>query len=315
MTRRQNDGSRYTTTRARGLQSWRPSTKSRVLLAQVAEVLEEYDDHLPLTVRQLFYRLVGRHGFDKTELAYCRLLETLNRARRAGFVPFDAIRDDGVAASVPTGFHGMADFLDAVRQSASTYRRDRLADQPVAVEVWTEAGGMVPQAARVAHPFGVPVYSSGGFDSLTTKYDAARRFLARSTPTLVLHVGDLDPSGLSIFDSLRADVSQIVLDLAGLGNDPDARPDCFVRFRRVAVTPEQVERYGLATAPAKATDRRGDWQGGTVQAEALAPDDLAHELRQTLNEVMDLDALDRTRALEEREREELRSRFAHDATA
>ena len=235
-----------------GLAPWSPRRKTVALLDQIGEVLAEYCDHLPLTCRQVFYRLVGVNGYEKTENGYCRLLETLGRARRAGLVSFDAIRDDGVAVSAPASFYGLADFLDAVRRSAATYRRDRLADQPVAVEVWTEAGGMVPQASRVAHHYGVAVYSSGGFDSLTTKYDAARWFLARPMPTLVLHIGDLDPSGLSIFDSLRDDVSQIVLDLAGLRNDPDALAGCFVQFRRVAVTPEQVERYGLATAPAKA---------------------------------------------------------------
>jgi len=62
----------------------------------VAEIIDDYREHLPLTVRQIFYRLVASYGYEKDEKAYKRLGEHLVRARRAHMVPFDAIRDDGV---------------------------------------------------------------------------------------------------------------------------------------------------------------------------------------------------------------------------
>lgn len=40
----------------------------------------------PLTVRQIFYRLVGTAGYDKAELAYDRLCVHLVKARRAGII-------------------------------------------------------------------------------------------------------------------------------------------------------------------------------------------------------------------------------------
>ncbi|MFC1609978.1 hypothetical protein ACFL6C_03390 [Myxococcota bacterium] len=299
----------YTSTRVRGLANWNPQPKTRRLLAQVQGVLDEYADHLPLTCRQIFYRLVGAHGYPKDERAYNRLLEALNRARRAGLVPFDLIRDDGVMAKLPMGFHGLADFWGAVRHTAEGYRRDRLADQPVACEVWVEAAGMVPQAVRVAHEFGVGVYSSGGFDSLTTKHDAVQRILERDKPTVVLHVGDHDPSGLSVFDSAAEDVTAMVRDL---DDDPTALvftavgvEDDRVRFQRVVVTEEQIERYQLPEAPAKKTDKRGNWTGGTVQAEALPPDVLAAEFRAAIEAVLDTEVLVETLRTEKTERREL----------
>jgi hypothetical protein len=42
-------------------------------------------------------------------------------------------------------------------------------------------------------------------------------------------------------------------------------------FVRVALTREQVERLGLPSKPATGKDRRGDFEGGTVQLEALKP--------------------------------------------
>jgi hypothetical protein len=63
--------------RVRGYAPWRPQAKTLALVDQVREVLDEYRDHLPLTVRQVFYRLVGRYGYDKTEAAYQRLAGAL----------------------------------------------------------------------------------------------------------------------------------------------------------------------------------------------------------------------------------------------
>src|SRR3954452_22511962 len=70
-------GRDYVRTRPRGFVPWTPRSATRVLLDQVHQVLEEYRPDLPVTARQIFYRLVGKHHYDKTEQAYARLLEML----------------------------------------------------------------------------------------------------------------------------------------------------------------------------------------------------------------------------------------------
>ena len=70
-------------TRPRGwLDDWRPQATTRHLVAQIQGVLEEYAAYLPLSLRQIFYRLVGAHGFRKDERAYKVLCETAGKARR-----------------------------------------------------------------------------------------------------------------------------------------------------------------------------------------------------------------------------------------
>jgi hypothetical protein len=113
-------------TRPRGfINFWRPIGRTKPLLAQVEEVLEEYADHLPLTIRQIFYRLVGAHGYDKTDLAYFRLCDLLNRGRRARSIPMDAIRDDGGTVLAPTTYRDAEDFLEIVRSAAKHIKLDR----------------------------------------------------------------------------------------------------------------------------------------------------------------------------------------------
>jgi hypothetical protein len=268
--------------RVRGFAEWAPRANSRLLLDQVRAVLEEYVEYLPLTVRQIFYRLVGAHGYDKTELAYDRLGELLNRARRAGEVDFDAIRDGGITSILPLAFTSRQHFIDTARRLAANYKMDRQTGQPTYLELWVEASGMAPMLAAAVDEFGVPVYSCGGFDSLTAKHEAARRIAARDVPTLVLHVGDFDPSGVALFEAAADDVGALV---DGLGGS--------VSFHRVAVTPEQIARYGLPTAPAKSHDKRSAWMDGdqTVQAEAMPPDILIAEVRQAVTSRIDFDAL------------------------
>ena len=79
-----------TTTRVRCFASWRPIARTQALLGTVKDILTEYAAYLPLTIRQMFYRLVGVCDYPKTERAYKNLAEMLNRARRAHLVDFDA---------------------------------------------------------------------------------------------------------------------------------------------------------------------------------------------------------------------------------
>ncbi len=270
--------------RARGLAPWTPTAKSAVLLDQVIDVLHEYAEQLPLTLRQVFYRLVAAYAYDKTEQAYDRLGEMLNRARRSGRVPFADIRDDGILSHVPFGFANRQEFWERQDEWIRLFELNRQEGQAQFVEVWVEASGMLPQVAAVSLGYGVPCYSSSGFDSVTAKHLAALRMLDREVPTVVLHVGDYDPSGVALYENLREDVSALVCDTAERDGGLDGiEPPEFVR---VAVTTEQIARLDLPTAPPKKADRRSVFTDTrTVQAEAIAPDVLQVEIRDGDREV------------------------------
>jgi hypothetical protein len=293
-------GRTYKRTRVRGFADWNPRPHVLALVDQVRGVLDENRAYLPMTARQVFYRLVGAHGYDKTELAYARLLETLNRARRARLIPMHAIRDDGGTSMGAGGWDSPEQFWRSVRATAETYTHSLDDGQPLAVELWVEAAGMVPMVARVAAAYGVTTYSSGGFDSVTIKHEAAQRIAWREVPTTVLHLGDHDPSGLSILDSAAEDIGAFVDDMGAPAPT----------FIRLAVTPAQIARYRLPSAPQKATDRRGEHMRHTVQAEAMSPTELTGEVRTALESVVDLPALDATRHRGERERAAILARLA-----
>jgi hypothetical protein len=290
--------------RPRGFAPWRPQAETLALLARVRHVLDEYRDHLPLTCRQVFYRLVATAGYPKEEAAYSRLCEALNRARRAGLIGFEAIRDDGATALEPEAYSSVEGFLATVRRAAEGFRLDRQAGQPVRLWLMCEASGMTPMLARVAHLYGVPVLSNGGFDSLTAKHDLAcdlAAAMAAGQAAEALHIGDHDPSGCHVYASLAEDVTAMVE--AKIGAEPT--------FTRLAVTPTQVADWGLPTAPPKATDRRA-FTGETVQAEAIPPDVLSALVEQAILDRQDAEIRRAVIAREEAERLRLRAMFEAD---
>lgn len=245
-------------------------------MEQVHEILNQYRAHLPLTIRQIFYRLVGRYDYPKTEAAYEKLCNYLTRARRSGMIPFEAIRDDGITVMNHAHYNGEDDFYRRIRRMGERYKQDKLANQLVDIRVFCEAEGMLPQLNRVLEPYSVSVQSCSGFDSLTAKRDVVRwsldTELYEGKLPVLLHLGDCDPSGNSIFDSFRDDVLAFLEK-----DDPDLLGKVWDRdsFRRVALTTGQIAHYRLPTAPPKKDNPHGkDWEGGTCQLEALEPDDL-----------------------------------------
>lgn len=288
-----------TTTRPRGfISNWKPHPHVAKLIGQVNGILSANHDILPLTIRQIFYMLVSNHEYDKTEKAYKRLCETLNKARRARMIHMSSIRDDGMREQTPFSYRSERDCIDVIKAQAEQFRLPRQRGQDSHLIVWCEAGGMLPQLARYCDQWGVPVRSSGGFDSVTTKHDFAKH-VSRLGHVEILHIGDHDPSGVHMCKSLDEDLNAFV---RAMGGD--------VEVTRLAVTPEQVATMRLPTAPPKATDNRS-FTGKTTQAEAIPPAKLREIVTAAITDRIDIDIyndiLDQERVI----RESLAERLEH----
>jgi hypothetical protein len=182
--------------KVRGFVGWEPEPDNIKLLTSVQAILEEYRAHLPLTIRQILYRLMGGHvdakGKPYEKTIEGTLYEMCQRARRARVIPMDAIRDDSGVQEEPQSWEDANEYIRSVQDQSQNIWHDRQEGQQKRLVVYCEAAGMVPQLARVANPFGVSVISSGGFDSLTEKH----LFGQDRYDIEVLHIGDFDPSGI-----------------------------------------------------------------------------------------------------------------------
>jgi len=275
-----------------------PRAGTRELLVTVSRILTEYRGQLPLTLRRTFYILVGRHGYQKTELAYSRLGELLNKDRRARLVDMNAIRDDGFVHQRPDCFNGVDQFIAAVSETATNRRLDRQKGERRRLALWCKGSGMVLQLVRVADPFGIEICSSGGFGSLTDKHRIARRWA--SDPVTALHIGDFDPRGVHCFSALAEDVTSLADHYGG-----------DFQSVRLAVTREQAAEYRLEAAPPEPTDRRRFGGHKTFQVEALDPRDIAEIVRRAIEESLDRDTCRHALTEEEAAQQAVLARFGN----
>jgi hypothetical protein len=282
----------YRKRRPLGLAPWKPYAPTRPLVDGIDRVLAEYRDFWPLTVRQVDYRLIGIGVKLKTKRGADAVGDALNRGRRSGRWPWEAIRDEGaVRSTVGGGYDDPADFWRLVRDLAERYRRDLHVGQPRRVIVWCEAAGMIPQIERACEGLPVLVRSGSGMNSVTLLYEQAEESVADERPTVVLYIGDLDKWGQTIEDRLADDLAAFVEDLGG---DLDG-----LRFQTIALTATQVEESRQAGEPLPENPETP----GEYQAEALPPDVLARIVREAVEAEVDAAEIEKAKAEEDAERE------------
>src|SRR5207237_1147266 len=100
---------------------------------------------------------------------------------------------------VPVTFTDADEFGAEVVSWAEGFRLEAQRFQPVYIEVLCEAADLCPRLARVAGDYGVPVYPSGGMDSIKPKRQMGERAARRGVATVVLQVGDRDNRGDVIY--------------------------------------------------------------------------------------------------------------------
>lgn len=270
--------------RPRGNASWKPTDAVLELVGQAIDVIEEYRVYGAMTLRQILYRLAATiPGFVKDDNAADRLSNHLTRARRAGLIAWTDMRDDrGVLKHAP-GWSSAEELLGLVARWVKNFTLRGDIDQPFRIIIWCEAAGIVPMVAGMVAPYGAEVRSKSGFDGAGAKEALAREILEhyRQTgrATVLLHLGDYDPSGEHVYSALVEDLRAFLEDVA----------DDALIARRVALTEAQIISRSIPTEPRKtrtlkdgrivwADDRAYPGIAGdvsvTCQLEALAPPDL-----------------------------------------
>lgn len=267
------------------------------------DIAYEYDT--PLTLRQLFYRLVAAQIIPNEQQHYRRLSATTAKARRAGSFPdlTDESREihGGYFSGDTSPQDALRDALDALNDTPDYYRRDHSEGQPFSIFLGVEKRGMIAQLQSWFSPLGVPIIATGGFASQTYCDDITRLARSQDRPAVLLYAGDHDPTG----DDIERDLIE--------------RTNCWKHTRRVALTEQQVRDYALppyAPTPAELRKLQGDPRakaferryGSLVQYEldALTPTDLRYLYQSAMDEFFDADAYTDVLAREDAEREQLR---------
>jgi hypothetical protein len=236
------------------------------ILRASQKIINEEKENGKITIRHLFYRLVGVGLLAKNEHEYRHLSSYLMKWRRSGEISWSSFADN------TRWYYGSRCFSSmeaALRNTRDTYRRNVWASQNDFVEIWCEKDAIASIILEEADTFGVRVFPLRGFSSGSSLHNAADGFRAQieaGKNVYIYYFGDHDPSGLAIDDST----------VRNLKKDHGVE----VNFERIAVLPEHIEEYKLPTRPSKKSDSRTKkFQGESVEIDAMPMDVLRQMVR------------------------------------
>jgi hypothetical protein len=213
----------------------------------------------PMTVRQVFYQATLREIVEKTDLV---------QMRRSGDLPYSWLADNTRWQRKPTTYSSVE---QALAETARSYRKALWADAADYVEVWLEKDALAGVIYPVTNMYDVPLMVARGYASLSFLHTAAEYIADLAVPTFIYHLGDFDPSGVNAGQKIEETLREMALDAE-------------IYFERLAVTPDQINAWGLPSRPTKATDTRTKNFGSTtsVELDAIEPDLLRDLVRKAI---------------------------------
>ena len=270
----------------------RSTAEMHDLLGAITGVLGNVEN--VITVRHLFYRLVGLGAIPKTESQYKSLVHHLSIWRRNGQIPWNAFADSTRWHIRTQTFDGLE---DALRHTRQIYRRDLWSTQPSYVEVWVEKDAVASIIQKVTTEFDVPLFVCRGFASLSSLYGAAQTFKSArdaGKSLCIFHLGDYDPSGHAAADAIER---TMVYELGCYDLD----------FVRLAISREQIDQFHLPTRPRKESDKRSaKWHDDEcVELDSMPPSELKEIVRNAIGDLIDPFQWQALQQVEAAERESL----------
>jgi hypothetical protein len=245
----------------------------------------------------VFYRMTDPRllePVEKSDRGYRHVQRRVTELRRAGEIPYSWITDASRSGYFTSTYESGADFLKSVK---SLYRADLWQHADCYCEVWTESRSIAGVIRSDCRELAVSLYPAGGFTSISLAYQAAEYINHRDDgrPVVIFYIGDYDPAGVIIDVALERELREHLND------------DVDLDFRRIAITPEQIEAYDLPTKPRKASDRRASHVESTVEAEAMPAHTMRELLREEIEALLPDDALEVAKVAEQSEREWIES--------
>jgi hypothetical protein len=268
----------------------------------------------PCSVRALAYQLFNRKLIPSMALKYTRKVSELCViAREEGRIPWEWITDSTrVERRVPTWSDPVA-YADTVQR---LYRRNKWDYQRIHVSIWSEKATIEGVVQPVLDEYGVSFRVLHGWCGSTPVWDAAYANFYRHRDTLILYVGDYDPSGLYMSE---VDLpKRLARYSSGKAFDKDidlerARrllADNGLEIRRIALTAEDTVALGMEThfpVSSKERDPRYRWFVQNYghrcwELDALSPNVLRDRIGQAIMQELDLEMWNRSTRVEEAER-------------
>lgn len=267
---------------------WAATTR---LIDAAVEVLKREN---PMTIRQLFYRLVSIREIENCLRDYQRVSKGMTKARNDCRIPFEWIVDRSRPVYEAGTFEDLVEYSDVI---IDWYRRDNWQDQPNYVELWCEKDAVTGSLEKITDKWAVPLRALRGFNSTTNVHQIAALFHNKKQwgkRIVVFYLGDWDPSG----EAIENDVKRRVLHH---GSGP-------FYITRLAIHREDIRKFHLPPLRVKTADPRSGafvrrHGHNSVELDALPPTELRARVDRAIKSQVHMDAWQRALRLEEAQKE------------
>ena len=187
-------------------------------LNKVKQILIELDAYLPLTLRQIYYQMVGKGFIENNISEYGMLSQLIKWGRINRHISWDAVEDRGRAVHRGDGWLNKEEFIvNEMDDFLRGYRRHLVSDQNKFIEVWIEKDALSSIFSKITMRYCISTVVCRGFQSITFLNDFKFRVglyrdehpdpvLATLSPkerfeyspedkrAVMLYFGDFDPS-------------------------------------------------------------------------------------------------------------------------
>jgi hypothetical protein len=168
-------------------------------------------------VREWGY-LLEEHGLTKGEFG--ALCDLITQCRKDCLLPLDICHDDDNRATIGIQYVHDASIeecaqnaLDTARYVVNTYTPHGFwDDQPYYVELWAEKLSLRNMFESVCKRYYVPLANAKGWSDLNMRAAVMRRFRDHGRAgrqCVLLYIGDFDPGGLAISDTLHSNFKEL----------------------------------------------------------------------------------------------------------
>jgi len=272
----------------------------------------------PCSVRALAYQLFNRKliaSMSKNDVATVSRLSVI--AREEGQLPWEWVVDTTRQEEKVATWDDPEAYARTVQRS---YRRNKWTAQPKHISVWSEKATVEGTLRPVPEKYEVPFQVLHGWSGATPVWDAALGNLYRKQETLILYVGDFDPSGLAMSEMdlprrLARYSSETPTEEISIARAWAEMGYVGLELRRIALTHEHIKQLGKGTrfaAASKSKDTRYEWFARLHgqwcwELDALSPVDLRQCVADAIEAELDREAWDRYARAEEAERQVIMS--------
>jgi len=259
--------------------------QNQMRLGWVIDILDELDEYKPLTIRQIFYQLVGKGLIENTISCYQIVINLLKPARIEGLIPCDCIEDKTRAKYDLTGWPDTDSFIAATAKHFLTgYERDLLQTQDVFIEIWIEKNALASIVIKVAKQYNVSVsVTQNNSTSNLFEYKDRLEYHTHQKP-IILFFSDFDPQGDNMLDAAH-ETLEYEMKIKG------------IQYEQIALRYGDQEKYHLYGDPdgIKSGDKlaprfraKYGQQVIPVELDALPPDTLQTIVREAIESKIDI---------------------------